>query len=458
MNLLLGSTGAPERGTMDRVTAPGPHSPPTSRRAARSQRERDDERAREPLNATVPLPVIDPLAPIVGAHVPQPVASTAEAPAEAPAEDPPVYAPYSRRSAQTLAAQSVAAPRPDTAPRHARARRAARVGAVFALAAAASLVMGSAAALTAAVGGPVVTDSAAVLVGELPEAKQKADERIDAPDIEAETGGRSAMPLPAPAATIPAPTIETAPAVLDICADPAVPSAIAAGDDAGAIAAAGGAEAFRAAIAAGIAACVPLDDPAHVWVVVNKLRPYTPIDYSPSPLSTPQGVRSAEGYTLRTDAAEAMSAMVAAAAQAGAGEIGLGSGFRSYETQATTFGSQADAAGVEAAELSSARPGFSEHQSGLAADVVPCGAAVGDGCGTLDDLASTPQGEWIVAHAWEFGWITRYVDGATPVSGYVPEPWHLRYVGPELAKAYHDGAWSTLEQFFGLPAAPDYAE
>ena len=82
--------------------------------------------------------------------------------------------------------------------------------------------------------------------------------------------------------------------------------------------------------------------------------------------------------------------------------------------------------------------------------------ACGDGCGTLDDLAATAQGAWIVEHAWEFGWITRYEAGYTPVTGYDPEPWHLRYIGPDLARAYHDGGWHTLEDFFGLPAAPTY--
>ena len=61
-----------------------------------------------------------------------------------------------------------------------------------------------------------------------------------------------------------------------------------------------------------------------------------------------------------------------------------------------------------------------------------------------------------MAHAWEFGWIIRYEDGYTPVTGYSPEPWHLRYIGPELAAAYHDGGWHTLEEFFGLAAAPGY--
>ncbi len=79
-------------------------------------------------------------------------------------------------------------------------------------------------------------------------------------------------------------------------------------------------------------------------------------------------------------------------------------------------------------------------------------------CGTLDDLAATAQGAWIAEHSWEFGWITRYEDGFTPITGYSPEPWHLRYIGPELARAYHEGGWHTLEEFFGLPAAPAYLE
>lgn len=59
-------------------------------------------------------------------------------------------------------------------------------------------------------------------------------------------------------------------------------------------------------------------------------------------------------------------------------------------------------------------------------------------------------------HAWEYGFITRYTEGRTDVTGYEPEAWHLRYIGPELAKAYHDGGYTTLEEFFGLPPAPTY--
>lgn len=56
----------------------------------------------------------------------------------------------------------------------------------------------------------------------------------------------------------------------------------------------------------------------------------------------------------------------------------------------------------------------------------------------------------------EFGFITRYAEGRESVSGYEPEAWHQRYIGPELARAYHEGGYTTLEEFFGLPAAPTY--
>lgn len=264
------------------------------------------------------------------------------------------------------------------------------------------------------------------------------------------SGGEQTSDPPLPATT--PPPVESVTGT-QLCDDPDVAAALAAGNDAAVIAAAGGAEPFRAAVAAGAAGCIRLDDPARTWVVVNKLRPYTPVDYVPQSLVTPEGVRSVDTATLRADAAAALSAMVAAAAAAGAGEIGIESAYRSYQTQHSSYSAQVSMRGTEQADLVSARPGHSEHQSGLGVDVIPC-----DGqCRTIDDLAASPQGAWVAQHAWEYGWIVRYVDGATGVSGYLPEPWHLRYIGPELARAYHEGGWKTLEEFFGLPPAPSYA-
>ena len=450
------------QGRIGRVTAPEPHNPPMSRRAARVQRERDAQRAlaltngsdadagvraetaevvpREPLPHTVPLPIIDlTVAPPAPAELPlrssgRRRTSTGPTPIRVGARGAALAA--TRRAAKT--AQLMAPPAPPA--RHARAARTARPGIVAGLAVIVSLVLASTATVTAALSGPALYGVA--------EGRVAASTTAESPPPSAQVS----VPLPASVEALPAPTIESAPAAIELCSIPAFANALAAGDDAAAIAAAGGADVFRTAIAEGTAPCVALDDPARVWVVLNKTRPNAPLDYRPAALAMPDGVRSIEGGSLRADAAAALSAMAGASAAAGAGEIALQSGFRSYETQQTTYGSQADAQGVEEADLTSARPGFSEHQSGLAGDIVACAG----GCGTLDDLAATAQGQWIVAHSWEYGWVTRYEDGYTPITGYSPEPWHLRYIGPELARAYHDGGWHTLEEFFGLPAAPTY--
>ncbi|MDN3311449.1 M15 family metallopeptidase [Microbacterium oryzae] len=212
-----------------------------------------------------------------------------------------------------------------------------------------------------------------------------------------------------------------------------------------------GVKEFRRAAAAG---CVALDDPSTTWAVVNKRRPLEPIDYAPD-VQTPSATRSLVGGGLRPDAATALDALAADALEAGAGEIALQSGYRSYATQVSTFAGQLGALGEEGAEAISARPGFSEHQLGLAADVVACTSGR---CGTIYEIAGTPQGDWLAENAWRQGWIVRYEEGQTPTSGYDPEPWHLRFVGVALARSYHDGGFHTLEEFFGLPAAADYAE
>src|SRR5690606_5906481 len=97
--------------------------------------------------------------------------------------------------------------------------------------------------------------------------------------------------------------------------------------------------------------------------------------------------------------------------------------------------------------------GFSEHQTGLSLDVVACS----NGCGEIEAFGGTAESAWIAEHAWEHGFIVRYEDGVSDTTGYVPEPWHLRYIGPALAAAYHESGCHSLEEFFGLPAAPDYA-
>ncbi|MCM3501252.1 M15 family metallopeptidase [Microbacterium sp. P26] len=261
-----------------------------------------------------------------------------------------------------------------------------------------------------------------------------------------------AGPPAVPSEGLPVPEVSAVAATATPCDDPAVTAALSAGDDGAAIAAAGGGSAFREAVASGIAPCVSLSDPNREWVVVNKQRPLDPVDYYPGDLIMPANVRALEDSALRTPAANALTAMVKAASDAGAGEIGYLSAFRSYTTQQSTYAGRVRVSGVEGADRESARPGYSEHQSGLAVDIVPCNGS----CRTLDDVAASAQGAWVREHSWEFGFVTRYAEGREAVSGYEPEAWHLRYIGPELARAYHEGGFTTLEEFFGLPAAPTY--
>ncbi|MTE23970.1 M15 family metallopeptidase [Microbacterium sp. ZXX196] len=254
----------------------------------------------------------------------------------------------------------------------------------------------------------------------------------------------SASPRPTAAAT-------TEPAAPAFCTDAVVEAATAGVADALAEAA-GGAEALRAALVDGDASdCVDLADPTAQWALVNKQQSVDPIDDAPSVVAP--ATYSPVGGQLVPDAAGALDALAQGARDAGAGEIALSSGYRSYDDQATAYESQVDALGEEEADLTSARPGYSEHQLGLAADVVACDAA---GCGTIYDFGGTAQGAWVQENAWRYGWITRYVGESTSETGYEPEPWHLRYVGTALAEAYVEGGYATWEDFLGAPAAADY--
>ncbi|WP_223624644.1 M15 family metallopeptidase [Microbacterium sp. EST19A] len=260
--------------------------------------------------------------------------------------------------------------------------------------------------------------------------------------------------MPEPVAVVQVPTVKVGATIAaDPCADPSVLAALSSGDDAAAIAGFGGGENFRAAVVAGNAPCISLSDPARLWVVVNKTLPLNPPEYEPAGLdSVPLQMTTRSGL-VRSDVGVAVGQMAEAAAAAGVGRIGANNGYRSYGLQVTTYDAHVRAQGQGQADAGSARPGFSEHQTGLALDVVACETS----CGGLDGFGGTGQSDWVAANAWEYGFIVRYEEVGTPVTGYAPEPWHLRYVGVDLAAAYHAGGYHTLEEFFGLPAAPDYA-
>jgi D-alanyl-D-alanine carboxypeptidase len=199
-------------------------------------------------------------------------------------------------------------------------------------------------------------------------------------------------------------------------------------------------------------AALSLTDPTSLWVVVDKLRPLNPVNFIPPDLvMTPLAHNN--NPQLRSAAAAAMVTMFAAGKAEGAGDMELQSAYRSYTIQVSVYNGYVRSAGQAGADAQSARPGFSEHQTGLTADI----GAVPANCTLAACFGQTPQGLWLAANAWRFGFILRYPADKVPVTGYMYEPWHFRYVGVELSTEMHTKGIATLEEFFGLPAAPDYA-
>ena len=145
-----------------------------------------------------------------------------------------------------------------------------------------------------------------------------------------------------------------------------------------------------------------------------------------------------------TPAAQAAYDQMASDA-AGAGHpIWIVSGFRSYSLQKSIFESNAAAVGEENANTFSARPGESEHQTGLAFDIL------GSETSTLtEDFGDTPTFAWLEENAANYGFIIRYLKDKTWATGYIYEPWHFRYVGVELAHIFVESGLS-VEEYAGL--------
>jgi D-alanyl-D-alanine carboxypeptidase len=194
-----------------------------------------------------------------------------------------------------------------------------------------------------------------------------------------------------------------------------------------------------------------IDEASSPWVVVDKLRPLNPIDYVPELVDAP--VPFISNPQMRPEAAEAMARMFAAAAAEGAGSMQIQNAYRSFATQTSVHERLVASLGQAKARAQSAQPGYSEHQTGLAADIT----ALPEECSIQACFGQTPQGLWLAANSWRFGFILRYPADKTPITGYIYEPWHFRYVGVELSTEMHSTGVTTLEEFFALPAAPDYA-
>jgi len=165
-------------------------------------------------------------------------------------------------------------------------------------------------------------------------------------------------------------------------------------------------------------------------VVANKHYPMSK-DYNPG-----------ENPTAKAE----LLKLIAAMQQAGIPISDNYSGFRSYETQTQLYQNYVDKDGKAEADRYSARPGYSEHQTGLAFDLI----------GTNGDLVTEEKAaQWLLDHAADYGFVVRYLKGKEKETGYMAEEWHLRYVGKEAKEISASGL--SLEEYYGFEGG-DYVD
>ena len=165
-------------------------------------------------------------------------------------------------------------------------------------------------------------------------------------------------------------------------------------------------------------------------VVANKHYPMSK-DYNPG-----------ENPTAKAE----LLKLIAAMQQAGFPISDNYSGFRSYETQTQLYQNYVNKDGKAEADRYSARPGYSEHQTGLAFDLI----------GTNGDLVTEEKAaQWLLDHAADYGFVVRYLKGKEKETGYMAEEWHLRYVGKEAKEIAASGL--SLEEYYGFEGG-DYLD
>lgn len=186
-------------------------------------------------------------------------------------------------------------------------------------------------------------------------------------------------------------------------------------------------------------------NPSDILVLTNKER-NLPINYEPEDLID-TGIPFVRGQDnpvrfMREEAGLALVEMFAEAEDKGIIYYGR-SGYRSYQIQQSLFSSYVEVHGEEAANKFSARPGQSEHQTGLVMDITSeiANKELSNSYGETND------GKWLKENAHKFGFILRYPEGKEDITGYQYEPWHFRYVGKEVAKEIYE-LNVTLEEYF----------
>ncbi|MDK2899097.1 MAG: zinc D-Ala-D-Ala carboxypeptidase [Patescibacteria group bacterium] len=187
-------------------------------------------------------------------------------------------------------------------------------------------------------------------------------------------------------------------------------------------------------------------DPSSIWVVVNKQHPLSSVDFVPSDLITTNGA------TISSKAVDDFEAMLAAAATESI-TLTATSSYRSYDTQSKLYNGYIAEHGQAVADTFSAKPGYSEHQTGFAIDFTSIYEPI---CNFDDCFSDAIDGAWLTAHASDYGFILRYTAEKQSITGYKAESWHYRYIGRELATEMKKQSITTLEEFFNVTGGEIY--
>lgn len=194
----------------------------------------------------------------------------------------------------------------------------------------------------------------------------------------------------------------------------------------------------------------PTPNPTQLCLVTKQSA--VPASYVPADLVTlPAEISVRPGERMRREAADALARLIAGARADGLFLLAL-SGYRSYEQQQAILEQEIRTYGEAKARQQVAEPGHSEHQLGVAVDV----SAASNPYDLEDTFGEEPEGKWVAVNAPRFGYVVSYPAGKQPITGYTYEPWHIRYVGIELAQQV-SASGKTLTEYLptrGMQGCP----
>lgn len=176
-------------------------------------------------------------------------------------------------------------------------------------------------------------------------------------------------------------------------------------------------------------------------VLVNKQNKLSS-DFVPENLVV-ANVRSDGEVRLEQETSKMLEKLFAKASEQGV-NLFLVSGYRPYKYQSKIYENSLKVCGAEYTNQYVAKPGASEHQTGLAADISSVNNRE-----LTEQFENTKEGQWLIKNAYDFGFILRYLKGKESITGYGYEPWHIRYVGKEVAKEIQNSGL-TLEEYLQI--------